>query len=39
MRCLAATYRGLLTGRQPFVRETTVQEVKDSEARAIAPSD
>ena len=38
LACLSADYRNLLTDGQPFVREIAVQEVKDTEAKAIAPS-
>jgi hypothetical protein len=38
LACLPGNYRSLLADGQPFVREIAVQEVKDSEAKAIAPS-
>ncbi|MHB9005748.1 MAG: hypothetical protein ACYDC1_02330 [Limisphaerales bacterium] len=38
LACLSADYRNLLTDGQPFIREIAVQEVKDTEAKAIAPS-
>jgi hypothetical protein len=38
LACLPGSYRSLLADGQPFVREIAVQEVKDSEAKAIAPS-
>ena len=38
LACLPGSYRSLLADGQPFVREIAVQEGKDSEAKAIAPS-
>ena len=37
LACLAGSYQSLPADGQPFVREIAVQEVKDSESKAIVP--
>ena len=37
LACLGGSNRNVLADGQPFVREIAVQEVKDSEPKAIAP--
>jgi len=38
LACLPGSYRSLVADGQPVIREIAVQEVKASEAKAIAPS-